>query len=286
MSDRAHDGGPGGDRPAGKTQEPSRTRHPDQSTRRRGRHEPARLTAAFRPWMNTFGLGAASGACTWRCRMPARPPPAGATSAGLRRGLPRSCDAGEQDGDRGAVRDGGDGFAGGGGLPGCGPAGAVADRIWDSVRLAAAVFEECAVGVPADPGDPVSWRGQHVQHLGRLRAGCVVAGEHDSVRSAHLCFVEHCLEGGQDSVNVRQDGYSLQHGHYIGMTPARRQVRLSPQPYGMSQWVAGGAGARREASPPARKSVEPHSRAPLPFSRPQSPCQGRAVVHQVRPPER
>jgi alkanesulfonate monooxygenase SsuD/methylene tetrahydromethanopterin reductase-like flavin-dependent oxidoreductase (luciferase family) len=43
---------------------------------------------------------------------------------------------------------------------------------------------------------------------------------------------------------------------------------------------------RRQASPPARKSVAPHSRVPLPCSHPQPPCQGRAVVHQVRPPER
>jgi hypothetical protein len=54
--------------PPEQTQEPSHTRHPDQSTRCRGRHEPARLTAAFRPWMNTFGLGPASGACTGSSR--------------------------------------------------------------------------------------------------------------------------------------------------------------------------------------------------------------------------
>lgn len=36
----------------------------------------------------------------------------------------------------------------------------------------------------------------------------------------------------------------------------------------------------------SRKAVEPNSPVPLPCSGPQSLCQGRAVVHQVRAPER
>nr|WP_241562542.1 PIN domain-containing protein [Streptomyces hoynatensis] len=38
--------------------------------------------------------------------------------------------------------------------------------------------------------------------------------------------------------------------------------------------------------PPGQKSVEPHSRVPLPCSRPQSPRRGHAVVHRVRSLER
>ncbi|MFF4232396.1 hypothetical protein [Streptomyces sp. NPDC001820] len=103
-----------------------------------------------------------------------------------------------------------------------GPGG---DWVWDGVALAAAVSEEFAVGIPPDPGDAIAERGQQAQYLGRLRAGCDVAGEYDAVRSAYLWFVEHRLQGGQDSVNVRQDGYLVQHGHYCGMTPALKWNR-------------------------------------------------------------
>ena len=96
------------------------------------------------------------------------------------------------------------------------------------VSLAAAVFEELEISVPADPDDTVSKGSQQVQYLDWLRAGCDVAGEHDTVRRTHLWFGEHCLQSGQDSVDVRQDGYSLKHGHHCGMTPARWRIVLLP----------------------------------------------------------
>jgi hypothetical protein len=89
--------------------------------------------------------------------------------------------------------------------------------------LAAAVFEEFTVGVAADPDDAVAERGQSVEDLGRLRTGGDVAGEHDAIGGTHLWFGEHGLQGGQDSVNVGQYGYSVQHGHHCGMrSPWRR----------------------------------------------------------------
>ncbi|GAA3311010.1 hypothetical protein GCM10020295_79620 [Streptomyces cinereospinus] len=91
--------------------------------------------------------------------------------------------------------------------------------------MTAAVFEEFTVGVAADPDDAVAETDQQVEDLGRLRAGGDVAGQHDAIGGAYFWFGEHGLQGGQDSVDVGQDGYSVQHGHHCGMRFAWRRDR-------------------------------------------------------------
>ncbi|GAA3121907.1 hypothetical protein GCM10020254_81480 [Streptomyces goshikiensis] len=94
------------------------------------------------------------------------------------------------------------------------------DRVGDRAALPPAVFKEFPVGVAADPDDAVAETGQQVENLGGLRAGADVAGEHDVFGGADVWFGEYCLQGRQDSVNVGQNGYSVQHGHHCGVKTA------------------------------------------------------------------
>ena len=64
--------------------------------------------------------------------------------------------------------------------------------------------DELAISVATHQAHPIALGDQTVEDFARLRTRCVVAGDHDQFGGAHLGLVEHGLEDGKDTVNVRE----------------------------------------------------------------------------------
>ncbi|WP_435853728.1 alpha/beta hydrolase fold domain-containing protein [Streptomyces misionensis] len=60
------------------------------------------------------------------------------------------------------------------------------------------------------------------------------------IGGADVGFGEHCLQSRQDSVDVGQDGYSVQHGHHCGAKTAERCVLFT------QTWCGGQPSGRRQ----------------------------------------
>lgn len=80
------------------------------------------------------------------------------------------------------------------------------DGVWHFGAAAAPVFDQFAIGVANEPFHAVTEGEQAVHDLVRLRAGGDVAQGDDAVGGADCGVREDGIEGGEDAVDVGEDG--------------------------------------------------------------------------------